>query len=181
MSFRVALAKPEDAADCAALLHEMDAFYAEETGRAAPLPTRATYEAEARRWMDEAEGTRLMLVRTRDDVRLGDGDGEGEGDDRRPGAPAAIACFAVLRPGQTLQGLVWLKDLYVARAHRRRGAGEAATRAVIAWARDHGIGRVDLTTGHDNAAARALYASLGGKELTDRLVVRFDAAAHAFD
>lgn len=154
---RIGFAGPQDIAACAALLDEMHHHYRGEGGVSEDLPSRDAIQAEARRWLAEGEGIRLLLAR-----------------DATTDAPAGIACLAVLRPGRALRGLVFVKDLYVAEAARRQGVGRAALRWIFRWARGEGLGRVDLTTDVDNAAARALYASLGGVEREDAVFLRFD-------
>ncbi|MDC7702260.1 GNAT family N-acetyltransferase [Vogesella indigofera] len=57
---------------------------------------------------------------------------------------------------------VWLlNDLYVAEHARRRGAGRALLQAAASVAAAQGVVRLDLVTAIDNAAAQALYASMG--------------------
>ena len=55
----------------------------------------------------------------------------------------------------------WLEDLYVEERARRRGVGEALVAAAIERAAARGCRRIDLDVNEDNAAARALYESLG--------------------
>lgn len=54
-----------------------------------------------------------------------------------------------------------LYDLFVAPAQRRRGAARALLEAAAAHARLAGAVRMDLATAKTNAAAQALYESLG--------------------
>ena len=57
---------------------------------------------------------------------------------------------------------VWLlNDLYVAEHARRSGAGRALLQAAASVAAAQGVVRLDLVTAVDNAAAQALYASMG--------------------
>jgi ribosomal protein S18 acetylase RimI-like enzyme len=55
----------------------------------------------------------------------------------------------------------WIEDVFVAEAARGTGLGRALVRAAIDRAAARGCRRVDLDVDVDNAAARALYASLG--------------------
>ena len=55
----------------------------------------------------------------------------------------------------------YLAELYVAPPARRRGLGRALMRAAIELARSRGADRMDLGTGEQDVAARALYESLG--------------------
>ncbi|MEM1314794.1 MAG: GNAT family N-acetyltransferase [Pseudomonadota bacterium] len=165
-------AGPDDAEACAAVIAEMDAHYRALDGATHALPPVETYAAEIRGWIEAREGAHFLLARAGagTGARAGARDGALDG----AGAPMGVACVSVLRPGHVLQGLVFLKDLYVMRAHRRAGVGEALLRGVLDWARAEGLGRVDLTVSPENPAARALYARFGGQELTDRLFTRFD-------
>jgi [ribosomal protein S18]-alanine N-acetyltransferase len=54
-----------------------------------------------------------------------------------------------------------LQDVSVRPEHRRRGIASALTAAAEGEARSRGFDRLRLTVGIDNAAARALYDSLG--------------------
>ncbi|MGI8871202.1 MAG: GNAT family N-acetyltransferase [Candidatus Limnocylindria bacterium] len=58
----------------------------------------------------------------------------------------------------------WVSDLVVLRRFRGRGIGRALTLACIAEWRLREGHRLVLETGHDNAAARGLYAALGFAE-----------------
>ena len=55
----------------------------------------------------------------------------------------------------------YLAELYVVPARRGRGIGRALMEAAIEAARAEGATHMDLGTGEDDAAARALYESLG--------------------
>jgi len=54
-----------------------------------------------------------------------------------------------------------LYDLFVEPALRRRGAGRLLLQAAAAYAREAGAVRMELATARANAAAQALYESLG--------------------
>ncbi len=54
-----------------------------------------------------------------------------------------------------------LEDLYVREAARGAGLGRALADAAVARARERGCVRMDLDVSEENAAALALYASLG--------------------
>lgn len=79
------------------------------------------------------------------------------------GRPVGIACFAVIRPGRRLQGLVFLKDLFVVPEARSLGAGRALMQELARYALARDIGRIDLTTDVANSGAQKLYEGLGGK------------------
>jgi len=55
----------------------------------------------------------------------------------------------------------YLAELYVVPARRGRGLGRALMEAAMELARQEGANYMDLGTGEDDVAARALYESLG--------------------
>jgi ribosomal protein S18 acetylase RimI-like enzyme len=55
----------------------------------------------------------------------------------------------------------YLAELYVVPDRRGHGLGRALMEAAIELARERGADRMDLGTGEDDVAARALYESLG--------------------
>ena len=55
----------------------------------------------------------------------------------------------------------YLAELYVVPERRGQGIGRALMTAAIAAARERGAGYMDLATGEQDTAARALYESLG--------------------
>jgi ribosomal protein S18 acetylase RimI-like enzyme len=55
----------------------------------------------------------------------------------------------------------YLAELYVVPVHRGRGLGRALLTAAMELARARGADRMDLGTGEQDIAARALYESLG--------------------
>lgn len=77
------------------------------------------------------------------------------------GEPAGLVAFTVLHPGVQLKGLLFIKDLFVEARFRNAGIGEAILRFLAGFARERGIGRIDLTTEPDNAGAQRFYERLG--------------------
>jgi GNAT superfamily N-acetyltransferase len=72
--------------------------------------------------------------------------------------------LAVLRfrPAIWITGLeCYLAELYVRPQLRGQGRGRALLEAVLAFARDRGAGYIELNTGTDDTAARALYERFG--------------------
>jgi aminoglycoside 6'-N-acetyltransferase I len=59
---------------------------------------------------------------------------------------------------------LFVNEVGVAAAHRRRGVGRRLLRALLARARELGCSEAWVATEPDNAAARALYAAAGGVE-----------------
>jgi ribosomal protein S18 acetylase RimI-like enzyme len=56
---------------------------------------------------------------------------------------------------------VYLEELYVVLALRGRGIGRALLTAVLDVSLERGAGHIDLCTGEEDVAARALYESMG--------------------
>jgi GNAT superfamily N-acetyltransferase len=71
--------------------------------------------------------------------------------------------FSSVALGKTLV----LNDLFVAPAARRRGVARALLNATAAWGRENQALRITLSTQATNAAARALYASMGWELQTE--------------
>lgn len=67
---------------------------------------------------------------------------------------------------------MWINEVGVLEAHRRRGIGRAAVRTVLDHARSIGCAQVWLATEADNTPALALYNSLDGRE--EREIVTFE-------
>ena len=69
--------------------------------------------------------------------------------------------YHLIRPDSS--SMVYLHEIEVVAAHRRRGLGRALLAAFLAAGADVGATKAFLTTGAANTAARALYESLGGE------------------
>lgn len=77
------------------------------------------------------------------------------------GAPAGVAVLR-FRPRLWSGGLeCYVAELYVRPERRGRGVGRALMEAAIDVARERGADYMELGTGEDDTAARALYESLG--------------------
>ena len=77
------------------------------------------------------------------------------------GEPQGLALLR-FRPALWTETLdCYLEELYVAPDRRGRGLGRALMEAAIELARREGAAHMDLGTGEDDIAARALYESLG--------------------
>ena len=146
----VRLATLEDAAEVAALVRALDLHYGgPEVAR--PLePTLAMVE----RSMREAEGTRYALA-------------------VRDGQAVGLACFAILRPGFRLTGLLFIKELFVAEPARGQAVGALLMRWLADHARAQGLTRIDLTTDGTNTGAQAFYERLGAERM-DKVFYRFN-------
>jgi GNAT superfamily N-acetyltransferase len=148
----IRLATLEDAADVAHLVRALDLHYAG-PDVAQPLePTLAMVERSLR----EAEGTRYALAHVEDHA-------------------VGLACFALLRPGFKLTGLLFVKELFVRSDARGQEIGAALMRWLADYARARGVTRIDLTTEAANRGARAFYERLGGETMS-KVFYRFNLA-----
>jgi ribosomal protein S18 acetylase RimI-like enzyme len=129
----VRVAGVSDAAEIGRLLHDFSLEYDDPT----PGPERLA--ARVSQLLEEAQ-TGVLLA--------------GVGPDG-----VALLRF---RPSIWTEGLeCYLAELYVAPAMRGRGLGRALMQAAMEFARKRGADYMDLNTGEQDVAARALYESLG--------------------
>ncbi|NUT98090.1 MAG: GNAT family N-acetyltransferase [Saccharothrix sp.] len=75
-------------------------------------------------------------------------------------APDPVGLVAGV-PHEAHDDVLYLYSMWVKPTFRQRGVGEALVRDVVAWAREHGWGRVQLRVFRSNLAARRLYERLG--------------------
>lgn len=75
------------------------------------------------------------------------------------------------RPG------IWLEDLFVLEAHRRRGIGRALLTRVAELAVERGCGRLEWSVLDWNAPARAFYRRLGAVALDEWTIHRLTGDA----
>ncbi len=100
----------------------------------------------------------------------------GDGSDVA-GVAALVLQPSVVEPTGSDRWQCQLKELYVARARRGRGIGEALVRATARFALDHGCGRVDWNVQAANAAGIRFYERLGGVRVGDRRAYRLSGVA----
>jgi ribosomal protein S18 acetylase RimI-like enzyme len=132
-SLAVRLAGPADAPDVGRLLHDFNTEFAE------PTPGPEWLSERVRGLLAAGELTVLLI---------------GAG-------PDGLAAMR-FRPAIWSEGLeCYLAELYVVPGRRGRGLGRALMEAVIEHARARGADGIDLGTGEQDVAARALYESLG--------------------
>jgi GNAT superfamily N-acetyltransferase len=93
----------------------------------------------------------------------------------RDAAPVGVAVFVALHPGSNLGGLLYLKELFVVENARDAGVGAEILRFLARYAREHGYGRVDLTTETEDAAR--FYLRHSAREMTQKRCFRFDGSA----
>ena len=146
----VRLATLEDAAHIAALVRAVDLHYVGPDVARPIEPTLAMVE----RSMREAEGTRYALA-------------------SRDGRAVGLACFAVLRPGFRLSGLLFVKELFVESHARGQAVGVVLMRWLAEHARAQGLTRIDLTTDGTNTGAQAFYERLGAERM-NKVFYRFN-------
>ena len=126
-------AEPSDADAVGRLLHDFNTEFDE------PTPTPAALADRVRALLDAGD-TAILLA--------------GE----RPDGLAVLR----FRLSIWLEGLeCYLAELYVVPGRRGQGLGRALMEEAIKVAREEGATYMDLGTGEDDVAARALYESLG--------------------
>jgi GNAT superfamily N-acetyltransferase len=129
----VRLATGEDAASIGRLLHDFNSEYDE------PTPGPGAMAERVHDLLEAGEVTVLLAGR----------------------GPDGLALLR-FRPSLWMPALdCYLEELYVVPAKRGQGRGRALMEAAIELARERGAAHMDLGTGEDDAAARALYESLG--------------------
>jgi len=132
-AMEVRLATLDDVDDIGRMLHDFNSEYEDVT------PGPAVIAQRLRPLMESGDSAALLV---------------GDGPDG----------FALLRfrPSLWVEGLeCYLAELYVVPHLRGARRGRALMDAVLAFARERGAGYIELNTGEDDVAARALYESLG--------------------
>ena len=74
---------------------------------------------------------------------------------------AGAACYSFLWPAVRVTRSLFLKELYVAEAHRRTGIGDLLMDGLIDIARKHNCSRVEWMTDLGNRNAQDFYAARG--------------------
>ena len=80
--------------------------------------------------------------------------------------PASASCATGSRSGPRADDC-WLEDLFVEEDARGSGLGRALVEAALERARERGCARMELDVNEANAAALALYESLGFDSWSD--------------
>ncbi|NIX75443.1 GNAT family N-acetyltransferase [Microvirga terricola] len=153
LPLHIRLAAIEDAPDVAAMVRAVDLHYVGPEVARPIEPTLAMVEQSMR----ETEGTRYALAFL-------------------DGRAVGLACFAILRPGFRLSGLLFVKELFVAEEARGRTIGEALMHWLADHARERGATRIDLTTDAGNYGAQAFYERLGATR-QDKVFYRFNLSS----
>jgi GNAT superfamily N-acetyltransferase len=85
---------------------------------------------------------------------------------------AGMAAYSFLWPATGLTASLYLKELYVAEAHRRAGTGRMLVNELSAIATRRGLARVEWTTDTSNEGARAFYEAIGARRFTSKVFYR---------
>jgi GNAT superfamily N-acetyltransferase len=146
---RLADAVPGDEAAIAALCAELDSFYGD-----APEGTPRERAAQVRAVLfTEPPLARSLLA--------------WEGQEL-----AGFASYSFLWPAAGLTASLYLKELYVASAHRRGGIGKLLMAGLYRIAADRGCSRVEWTTDTSNPGAQEFYEALGAKPVLSKIFYR---------
>jgi GNAT superfamily N-acetyltransferase len=162
----VSPAAPGDAPAIAGLLEELGEFYG--TPAANPLDQRVAQVGQAL-FADPPAGYALLA---REEPA-----GEGALAREAPageGALAGLAAYSFLWPAIGPTRSLYLKELYVPAAYRRRGVGRLLMRAVFEAAARHGCSRVEWTTDVSNTGAQAFYARLARPSYPSKVFYRVE-------
>ncbi len=146
---KVTGAVPGDEAAIAALCAERDEFYGD-----LPEGQPAERAAQVRDVLFGAPPLAYALV-------AWDGD-----------APAGLAAYSFLWPAAGLSASLYLKELYVAAAYQRSGAGRLLMDGLGAIAAARGLSRLEWTTDASNTGAQAFYRALGAEPLRSKVFYR---------
>jgi GNAT superfamily N-acetyltransferase len=131
------------------LLQEMQAHYA------VPCPS----PEEILQGLRDRPGSTEIVIATEGPVLMG------------------FAAFSALYPGPYLQPGMFLKELYVANAHRGRGVGRELLVYMSRLARDRGLFRIDWTADANEERLLRFYDRLGGQQKPDKIFYRLDGDA----
>ena len=85
---------------------------------------------------------------------------------------AGFAGYCFIWPSSALTTSLYLKELYVAAAYRRSGAGRLLMGRLREIAVARGCTRIEWTTDTGNLAAQGFYESLGARPLPTKLFYR---------
>lgn len=141
MAITLSAVEPADLPSVAELLTELDAHYGNSGGEPGDPAAKLAHLREVFTGPDPAP--HLLVART-------------EG-----GRVVGLAAYAMLWPAGGSARSLYLKELYVARDHRRRDLGRALMDRLFELAREAGCTRVEWTADRDNPDAQRFYESLG--------------------
>lgn len=153
MGIALRAAEPTDLHALASLFDEMDRFY----GATGSPPVEERLDGIHAALFGEHPAARALLALDGDDL-------------------VGMACYSFLWPAVGVTRSLYLKELYVARAHWRRGVGARLMRGVSAAALRHGCSRVEWTANTDDPAAVAFYEALGAEVNRNKAFFRVEGA-----
>jgi GNAT superfamily N-acetyltransferase len=145
----IAPARPEDAATIAALMDELERFY----GGTPTEPLEAQTVQITAALFSERPAAHVLLAWNETEA-------------------AGFASYSFLWPAAGFTTSLYLKELYVAEAHRRAGTGRRLMGELHEIARARGCSRVEWTTDAPNVDAQAFYAELGVPANTGKIFYR---------
>ncbi|HSS65190.1 MAG TPA: GNAT family N-acetyltransferase [Gammaproteobacteria bacterium] len=91
--------------------------------------------------------------------------------------PAGLATFAILHPGPGTTGQLYLKELFVRKEHRGKGAGRAIMKFLARYALKEGCSRFDWTGETTNPQGLKFYRALGIAPATEKVCFRLSGKA----
>ncbi len=142
------LAGPKDLALATDLFRRSTVYW---WGERADADRIARETAEA--ILDGSSGCRMLIARWED-------------------RPSGFATFALLHPGTTGAGTLFLKDLLVVEEARGSGLGARIMQSLAQIAQEAGCARFDWTAETDNPGALAFYDRLGARRVTEKVYFR---------
>lgn len=93
---------------------------------------------------------------------------------------AGMAAYSFVWPAAGLSRSLYLKELFVGEACRRRGVGKLLMRALFQEAAEHRCSRVEWTTDSGNIGAQAFYEALVPAQRPAKVFYRVQAASEGF-
>jgi ribosomal protein S18 acetylase RimI-like enzyme len=145
----VAPGQARDIPDIAMLVEELDRFY----GSTELNPLEQRLEQISGLLFGEAPAAHVLLARSGTSV-------------------VGLATYSFLWPAAGITHSLYLKELYVAEAFRRRGIGRLLMDNIRRVALNKGCSRIEWTTEHDNRTAVEFYEQLGFKVVTSKAFYR---------
>lgn len=93
------------------------------------------------------------------------------------GQLAGAAVYTFLWPARGLSRSLYLKELYIGAAHRRKGVGKLLMDGLHEIAAGHECSLMEWTTDDTNVAAQRFYAGLGVPVRTSKLFYRAEVGS----
>lgn len=149
----VSVTRVQDAADLVdivKLLNEMDLFYGDELTESAQERTRQASLA----LLGNPPSSHAIIARN----------GTSE--------PIGFASYSFLWPAVGSSRSLYLKELYVTQAHRRKGIGRTLMQQIFKIATSEGCSRVEWTADAANDDALRFYESIGASPFSEKIFYR---------